>query len=69
MSEQTLTDEQVENWRRVLCGMIGLYALLMSREQIQAYRDEMQARVIAAQSLQMDEPDQNQLMHKEKNHE
>jgi len=55
MSKQILTDEQVENWRRVLCGMIGPYALLMSREQIQLYRDRMQAQVSTGQSLAMDE--------------
>jgi hypothetical protein len=37
-----LTDEQIENWRKVLLGMFGPYALLMSKEQIQAYRDKMQ---------------------------
>lgn len=41
MSE-ILTDEQVENWRRILSGIFGPYAFLMSREQIQAYRDRMQ---------------------------
>jgi hypothetical protein len=44
MSEP-LTDEQVENWRRVLAGMFGPYAFLMPREQIQAFRDRMQAQV------------------------
>lgn len=37
-----LTDEQVENWRKTLIVMLGPYALLMSREQIQAYRDRLQ---------------------------
>jgi hypothetical protein len=37
-----LTAEQVENWRRVLYGMIGPYALLAPREEIQRLRDEMQ---------------------------
>jgi hypothetical protein len=41
MSE-ILTDEQVENWRRIMIGMFGPYALLMTREQIQAFRDIMQ---------------------------
>lgn len=39
-----LTGEQVENWRRVLVSVIGPYALLMSKEQIQAMRDKMQAK-------------------------
>ena len=42
MEKILLTDEQVENWRRVLLGMFGTYALLMTREQIQEYRDKMQ---------------------------
>ena len=37
-----LTDEQVENWRKVLLGMIGVRALRMTKEEIQAYRDWMQ---------------------------
>lgn len=37
-----LSAEQVENWRRVLCGMIGPYALLIPVKEIQAIRDKMQ---------------------------
>lgn len=40
---ESLTDEQVENWRRVLCAMFGPYALIMPREQVQAIRDRIQA--------------------------
>ena len=43
MSE--LTDEQVKNWREVLCATLGPYALLMPREQVQAFRDKMQTQV------------------------
>ena len=42
MSDDKLTPEQIENWRRVLCGMIGPYALMMPSEQIQMYRDKLQ---------------------------
>ena len=42
MSDEKLTPEQIENWRRVLCGMIGPYALMMPAEQIQLYRDKLQ---------------------------
>lgn len=42
-AEQLLTDEQVENWRKVLLSLLGPYARLMTREQIQAYRDRMLA--------------------------
>jgi Skp family chaperone for outer membrane proteins len=37
-----LTDEQVENWRRVLLRVMGPYALIASREEIQKLRDKMQ---------------------------
>jgi hypothetical protein len=40
-----LTDAQVENWRKVLCGMIGPYALIMPKYLIQAFRDKMQREV------------------------
>ena len=43
MTPDKLTDEQVENWRRILLGAIGPYALLMTREQIQAHHDRVQA--------------------------
>ncbi len=42
MADEQLTDEQVENWRRILCGMLGPYALIAPRGQIQAFRDKMQ---------------------------
>lgn len=37
-----LTPEQVENWRRVLFGQIGAYALIMPVTEIEAHRDRMQ---------------------------
>jgi len=40
MNEE-LTDEQVENWRNVLLGMLGPYARIMPRKDIQAFRDKM----------------------------
>ncbi len=40
-----LTPEQIENWRKVLCGLIGPYALMMTDEQIRAYRDQIQGVV------------------------
>ena len=40
-----LTDEQVENWRKVLCGMFGAYALIMPRKDIEKFRDRMQGQV------------------------
>lgn len=43
MSE--LTDEQLVNWRAVLAQMFGSYAFIMPREQVQLFRDRMQADV------------------------
>jgi len=42
---QKLTPEQIKNWRKILAGMLGPYALLMPDEEIQAIRDRMQARL------------------------
>lgn len=41
-ANEQLTDEQIENWRRVLVNMFGPYALLMPKEEIQRHRDKMQ---------------------------
>ena len=40
-----LTKEQIENWRKVLFGMFGSYARLMSDEQILAYAQNMQSHI------------------------
>jgi hypothetical protein len=45
MSENKLTPEQVENWRKVLFGIVGTYALIMSVEEIQLFRDKMQQKI------------------------
>lgn len=42
LSEGTLSPTQVQNWRRVLFGMIGPYALIMPTSEIQQFRDKMQ---------------------------
>lgn len=49
-----LTDEQIQNWRRVMVYMIGPYALIMSKEEIQRLHDKMQARV---NEIEADSPD------------
>ena len=38
-----LTPEQIKNWRSVLLGMLGPYALLMPDEDVQKMRDNMQS--------------------------
>lgn len=43
--EGKLTPEQVENWRRVLSGMVGPYAWIMPVDQVQAMRDKFQEQV------------------------
>lgn len=40
-----LTPEQVENWRKILCGMLGPYALIMSVEDIHKMRDKFQNKI------------------------
>jgi hypothetical protein len=42
-----MTDKQIQNWREVLVGMLGPYALLMPKEQVIALRDKMQAQADA----------------------
>jgi hypothetical protein len=41
-----LTAEQRRNWRNVLVGMLGPYALMMSDEDIDKFRDKMQSAVV-----------------------
>jgi len=48
-----LTPEQIVNWRNILVGMIGPYALIMPYEDVQKMRDEMNAHFNA------DEPEAN----------
>lgn len=44
MSEE-LTPEQIENWRNVIFRMIGPYAFYMPKEDVQKFRDMLQARI------------------------
>jgi len=37
-----MTDEQIENFRRVLCSLIGPYAVIMPKEEIVRFRDKFQ---------------------------
>ena len=43
MAEE-LTERQIENWRRVLSALLGPEVLL-SAEQIQAYREQLQGLI------------------------
>ena len=49
MTKVTLTHEQIENWRAVLCGIIGPYALIMPDEKVQAFKDKIQSQVDKAE--------------------
>ena len=40
-----LIDKQIENWRNVLLGMIGPYALIMPKEEIEKLADTFQKRM------------------------
>jgi hypothetical protein len=42
MTTNKLTPQQIENWRRVLLGQIGPYALLMSNDEVQQEHDRLQ---------------------------
>lgn len=48
-----LTDEQIENWRRVMVSIIGPYALVMPKAEIQILRDRMQAK---ANEIELTDP-------------
>ena len=45
MGEEKITEKQIENWRSVLVGMIGPYALIMPKEDIQKFRDITQNKI------------------------
>jgi hypothetical protein len=40
--EGQLTPEQIKNWRTVMIGMLGPYAMLMPDEDVQRLRDRFQ---------------------------
>lgn len=42
---EKLTEEQIQNWRKAMCGMLGPYALIMPVEQIEKIREKMQSSV------------------------
>jgi len=48
-----MNDTQLENWRRVLIGVVGPWAMFMPKEQIIALRDRLQSRVDAQQGARV----------------
>ena len=45
--------DQIKNWRRVLTGQLGAYALIMPEEQIIALRDRLQGQVNAINPMDL----------------
>lgn len=43
--ENKLTDEQLDNWRKVLAMHFGPHAYMMPEEEVQKMRDKMQEHV------------------------
>jgi hypothetical protein len=44
-TDNKLTPDQIANWRKMLLGLVGPYAMLMSDEEIHRVRDDLQSRV------------------------
>ena len=44
-TNEKLTDEQIENWRKVLSTTLGPYALIMPKEEVQKMKDKMQEKI------------------------
>jgi len=40
-----LTEKQIENWRKVIIGMVGPYALIMPKSEIIAFCNKMQENI------------------------
>ena len=45
MSQVKLSQEEIKNWRKILCITIGGYALIMSDSEVQNMKDEYQQKV------------------------
>ena len=45
MENEKLTPKQIENWRKVLFLTLGSYAFIMSDEEVQKTKDNMQEKV------------------------
>lgn len=41
-NQVSLTPEQMQNWRKLLVGIVGPYALIMPEAQIQEFRGKIQ---------------------------
>lgn len=43
MSENTkMTEDQIKNWRKILTGMFGAYALIMPESEIIIFKNKLQ---------------------------
>ena len=52
-SKLVMTPEQIKNWRNILCGMLGPYALIMPEEDIIKMKDNFQKRVNKMETRQV----------------
>lgn len=50
-SEDRLTPDQVRNWRKILCRMLGPYAFVAPVVQIRAFRDKFQKDILQTEVL------------------
>lgn len=55
-----LTDEQVENWRKIMVTVIGSYAGIMPREDIEKMAAMMQADINACVAEEFDGLDEDE---------
>ena len=44
MENREMTEEQIQNWRKILSGMVGPYAFIMPVKEIEALRDKLEAK-------------------------
>jgi len=44
-NDNELTSTQIENWRKLLVGMLGPYALMASAHDVRVFKDKMQKTI------------------------
>lgn len=57
--EAPLSPEQIKNWRNAMIGLLGPYALIISDEDVQKMRDNIQARFNKPEHENKKEPPRN----------
>lgn len=51
-----MNEQQIQSWRKILSTKLGLYVLIMPKEQIEAIRDRMQEDINIISELYVKEP-------------